>query len=173
MLLKIFCFIYYIHLHTIYSVDDYKSLDFLSKIVTSIISDTMVLLMDEILFCLSRHRSLMCYVLYKCTVRIGCTRGSSLFKEVKQHWARLVRGWMTIPGIFFALIPQYLWPVGIYFVPPSCEMELTNFIKKLDHKRLMTSFNRSPYQYKGCANLEKVYRIIFQSNPPMSVHPII
>ena len=102
MLLKILCYIYYVHLHTIYSVNDYKSLDFLSKIVTSIISDTMVLLMDENIVCLSRHRSLMCYVLYKCTVRIGCTRSSSLFKEVKQHWARLVRGWMTIPGIFFA-----------------------------------------------------------------------
>ena len=47
MLLKILCYIYYVHLHTIYSVNDYKSLDFLSKIVTSIISDTMVLLMDE------------------------------------------------------------------------------------------------------------------------------
>ena len=158
MLLKILCYIYYVHLHTIYSVNDYKSLDFLSKIVTSIISDTMVLLMDENIVCLSRHRSLMCYVLYKCTVRIGCTRSSSLFKEVKQHWARLVRGWMTIPGIFFALIPQYLW---------------TNCIKELGHKRLLTSFNRSPYQYKGCANLEKVYRIIIQSNPPRSVHPII
>ena len=134
MLLKILCYIYYVHLHTIYSVNDYKSLDFLSKIVTSIISDTMVLLMDENIVCLSRHRSLMCYVLYKCTVRIGCTRSSSLFKEVKQHWARLVRGWMTIPGIFFALIPQYLW---------------TNCIKELGHKRLLTSFNRSPYQIQG------------------------
>ena len=113
MLLKILCYIYYVHLHTIYSVNDYKSLDFLSKIVTSIISDTMVLLMDENIVLLSRHRSLMCYVLYKCSVRIGCTRSSSLFKEVKLHWARLVRGWMTIPSIFFALIPQYHWPVGI------------------------------------------------------------
>ena len=108
----------------------------------------------KILFCLSRPRSLMCCVLYKCTVRIGCTRSSSLFKEVKQHWARLVRGWMTIPRIFFALIPQYLWPVGI-FVSSTCVcpsklwMELTNFIKKLGHKRLMTSFNRSPYQIQG------------------------
>ena len=47
MLLIILCYIYYVHLHTIYSVNDYKSLNFLSKIVTSIISDTMVLLMDE------------------------------------------------------------------------------------------------------------------------------
>ena len=53
MLLKIWCYIYYVNLHTISSVNDYKSLDFLSKIVTSIISDTMVLLMDGtiVLFC--------------------------------------------------------------------------------------------------------------------------
>ena len=47
MLLIILCYIYYVHLHSIYSVNDYKSLDFLSKIGTSIISDTKVLLMDE------------------------------------------------------------------------------------------------------------------------------
>ena len=47
MLLEILCYIYYVHLHTIYSVNDYKSLDFLSKIVTSLIFVTMVLLMDE------------------------------------------------------------------------------------------------------------------------------
>ena len=97
MLLKILCYIYYVNLYTISSVNDYKSLDLDGNIV---------------LFLL-RHRSLMCYVLYKCTVRIAYTRSSSLFKEVKLHWARLVRGWMTIPGIFFALIPQYHWPVGI------------------------------------------------------------
>ena len=28
-------------------------------------------------------------------------------------------------------------------------------------------------KYKGCATLGPAYRIIFQSNPPMSVHPII
>ena len=90
MLLKILCYIYYV------------------KIVTSIISDTMVFLTDgNIVLFLSRHRLLMCYVLYKCTVRIAYTRSSSLFKEVKLHWARLVRGWMTIPGFFFAFIPQY------------------------------------------------------------------
>ena len=84
-----------------------------------------------ILFCLSRYRSLMCYGLYKCTVRIGCTRSSSLFKEVKQHWARLVRGWMTIPGIFFALIPQYLWPVGISVSSPCvCPSKLWNGVDK-------------------------------------------
>ena len=84
-----------------------------------------------ILFCLSRHTSLMCYVLYKCTVRIGCTRSSSLFKEVKQHWARLVRGWMTIPGIFFALIPQYLWPVEISVSSTCvCPSKLWNGVDK-------------------------------------------
>ena len=113
MLLKILCYIYYVHLHTIYSVNDYKSLDFLSKLLLLSYLTQWCFLWMEILFCFSRHRSLMCYVLYKCTVRIGCTRSSSLFKEVKLHWARLVHGWMTIPGIFFALIPQYHWPVGI------------------------------------------------------------
>ena len=46
------------------SVNDYKSLDFLSKIVTSIISDTMVLLMDgNVVFCHDIDRwCAMCFI---------------------------------------------------------------------------------------------------------------
>ena len=52
LLLKILCYIYCVNLHRVSSVNDYKSLDFLSKLVTSIISDIMVLLMDgNIVFC--------------------------------------------------------------------------------------------------------------------------
>ena len=45
MLLKILCCIYYV-IYTISSVKDYKSQDFLSKLVSSIISDTMLLVLD-------------------------------------------------------------------------------------------------------------------------------
>ena len=99
MLLIILCYIYYVHLHTIYSVNDYKSLDFLSKLLLLSYLTQWCFLWMKILFCLSRHRSLMCYVLYKCTVRIGCTRSSSLFKEVKQHWARFFNMHLSLQAV--------------------------------------------------------------------------
>ena len=45
MLLKILCCIN-VYFHTLSSEKDYKSQDFLSKIVSSIISDTMLLVLD-------------------------------------------------------------------------------------------------------------------------------
>ena len=94
MLLKILCYIYYVHLHTISSVNDYKSLDFLSKIVSSIIYDTMLLVLDGNIyfFFFSRHGSLVCSVLYKMHSTDSLHKKFSLFKEVNQHWARLVSG---------------------------------------------------------------------------------
>ena len=74
MLLKILCYIYYVHLHTISSVNDYKSLDFLSKIVSSIISDTMMLVLDgNICFFQDMdHWCVVCFIKWK--VRIAYTR---------------------------------------------------------------------------------------------------
>ena len=69
----------------------------------------------------------MCYVLYKMYSTDSLHEKFSLFKEVNQHWARLVHGLMTIPVIFFAsynIIGQWgsLCPEHAY-VSPSCEME--------------------------------------------------
>ena len=74
MLLKILCYIYYVNLHTISSVNDYKSLDFLSKIVSSIISDTMLLVLDGNI-CFFQDMDCWCVVWFiKCKVRIAYTR---------------------------------------------------------------------------------------------------
>ena len=66
MLLKILCCIYYVNLYTISSVKDYKSQDFLSKIVSSIISDTMLLVIDgNICFCQDMDRwCAICFIKY-------------------------------------------------------------------------------------------------------------
>ena len=64
MLLKILCGIYCVT-YTLSSVIDYKSQDFLSKIVSSIISDTMLLVLEGNICLFSIHGSLVCYMLYK------------------------------------------------------------------------------------------------------------
>ena len=75
MLLKILCYIYYVHLHTISSVNDYKSLGFLSKIVSSIIYDTMLLVLDGNIYFFFQDMDRWCVMCFiKCIIRIGYTR---------------------------------------------------------------------------------------------------
>ena len=74
MLLKILCYIYYVILHTMSSVNDYKSLDFLSKIVSSIISDIILFILDGNI-CFFKDMDRWCVVCFiKCKVRIAYTR---------------------------------------------------------------------------------------------------
>ena len=62
------------YLHTLSYVKDYKSQDFLSKIVSSIISDTMLLVLDGNI-CFFQDMDRWCVVCFiKCKVRIAYTR---------------------------------------------------------------------------------------------------